>query len=131
MAELAQGLGLNLTDALARDVELLAHFLEGAGAAIDDAEAQLENLLLAGGKGVQHLFKLLAQKGEGSGLRGLGRVLVGDEVAEVGVLLLADGGLRLTGSWAIFRMSRTLSTGMSISLAISSAEGSWPSSCRS
>ena len=36
-----------------------------------------------------------------------------------------------TGSCAILRMSRTLSTGMFISAAISSALGSWPSSCRS
>ena len=40
VAELAQRLGLDLADALARDVELLAHFLERAGAAVLDAEAQ-------------------------------------------------------------------------------------------
>ena len=38
------------------------------------------------------------------------------------------GVSRLTGSWAIFIISRTRSAGMFISSAISSAEGSWPSS---
>ena len=41
------------------------------------------------------------------------------------------GVSRLTGSCAILRMSRTFSTGMFISAAISSALGSWPSSCSS
>ena len=38
MAELTQSLGLDLTDTLTGDVELLAHLLKGAGAAILDTE---------------------------------------------------------------------------------------------
>ena len=43
VAELAEDLGLDLTDALARDVELLADLLEGAGAAVLQTEAQLRS----------------------------------------------------------------------------------------
>ena len=94
MAELAQGLGLDLADTLTGDIELLAHLFQGAGAAVHDAEAQLKNLLFPGGQGVQHLFQLLAQQGEAGGLGGLRGVLVGQEVAQLGVLLLADGGFQ-------------------------------------
>ena len=41
VAELAQGLGLDLADAFAGDVELLAHFLKGAGPAVLQPKAQL------------------------------------------------------------------------------------------
>ena len=45
MAELPQGLGLDLADALTGDVELLAHLLQRAGASVLNAEAQLEGIL--------------------------------------------------------------------------------------
>ena len=41
MAQLSEGLGLDLADALPGNVEFLAHFLQGAGAAVLDAEAEL------------------------------------------------------------------------------------------
>ena len=41
VAELAEGFGFDLADALAGDVELLAHLFQGAGAAVLDAEAEL------------------------------------------------------------------------------------------
>ena len=41
MAHLAQGLGLDLAYSLAGDLELAAHFLEGAAAAVDEAERDL------------------------------------------------------------------------------------------
>ena len=94
MAQLAQGLGLDLADTLTGDVELLAHLLQGAGAAVLDAEAQLQHLLLTGGQGAQHVHQLLLQQREAGGLAGLGRALVGDEVAQMAVLLLTDGRLQ-------------------------------------
>gem|GEM_PF-6825741 len=97
MAELAEGFGFDLADALAGDVELLAHLFQGAGAAVLDAEAQLEHLLLPGGEGREDLYQLLLQQGEGGGLRRLAGVLIGDEVAQMAVLLLADGGLQGDG----------------------------------
>ena len=50
MVETINSLGLNLSDALPGDIELLPHLLQGAGAAILNAEAQLEYLLLPGGE---------------------------------------------------------------------------------
>ena len=41
MTELAQRLRLDLAYALAGDIELLAHLLEGAGASVVKSEAQL------------------------------------------------------------------------------------------
>ena len=41
VAQFPQGLGLDLADALPGNVEFLAHFLQGAGAAVLDAEAEL------------------------------------------------------------------------------------------
>ena len=51
MAQLAEGLGLNLADAFPRDAELAPHFLQGAGAAVPEAEALFNNLALAVRKG--------------------------------------------------------------------------------
>ena len=46
MAELAQGLGLDLPDALASDLEVLAHLFERVIRPLTDAEAHLEHLRL-------------------------------------------------------------------------------------
>ena len=59
MAQLPQGLGLDLTDTLTGDVELLAHFLQRAGAAVLDAKAQLQHVFLTGRQGGQHVHQLL------------------------------------------------------------------------
>ena len=56
VTELAQRLGFDLADALARDVELLANLFERAGTAVLDAEAQLQDFLLTRGE-VLHLFQ--------------------------------------------------------------------------
>src|SRR6185312_5334612 len=45
MPQLAQGLGLDLADALARDLEVLAHLLEGVVGLLADAEAHAQDLL--------------------------------------------------------------------------------------
>ena len=42
--ELGQCLGLDLTDALARDAELLPHFFQGARMLALEAEAELDDL---------------------------------------------------------------------------------------
>ena len=61
MTQLAERLGLDLADALAGDREVLADFFEGVLAAVGEAEAQAQHLLLARGERVQHLVGLLAQ----------------------------------------------------------------------
>ena len=90
MPQLTQGLGLDLADTLTGDVELLAYLFQRAGTAVLDTEAQLQHLLLPGRQGTQHIHQLLLQQGKAGGLAGLGRGLVGDEVAQMAVLLLAD-----------------------------------------
>ena len=50
VAQLAQGFGLDLADPLAGDVEFLAHFLKGAGPAVLETEAELEDASLAAGE---------------------------------------------------------------------------------
>jgi hypothetical protein len=50
VAQLAQCLRLDLADPLAGHVELLAHFLEGAGAAVLETEAELEDASLPAGQ---------------------------------------------------------------------------------
>ena len=59
VTELAQRLGFDLADALARDVELLADLFERAGTAVLDAEAQLQDLPLTRGEGGEHVDELL------------------------------------------------------------------------
>src|SRR4029077_19808081 len=43
VAKLPERLGLDLADPLAGDIELLAHFLEGPGTPVLEAEAELED----------------------------------------------------------------------------------------
>ena len=62
MTQLPQGLGLDLPDAFAGNVELLAHLFQGAAAAVLDAEAQLEHFLLPGSQGGQHVHQLLFEQ---------------------------------------------------------------------
>src|SRR5512147_3337904 len=97
VAELAQRLGLDLADALAGHLEVLADLLEGVVALLPDAEAHAEDLLLARRQGGEHLPRLLRQVHVDDRVRRRDEGLVLDEVAEVAVLLLADGGLEGDG----------------------------------
>src|SRR5919108_4217660 len=58
VAELAERLGLDLADALARDREILTDLLQRMLAAVGQTEAEAQHLLLAGGEGVQYLVRL-------------------------------------------------------------------------
>jgi hypothetical protein len=49
VAELPERLRLDLADALAGDLEALAHFLQGVLGAVPDPEAHLDDALLAEG----------------------------------------------------------------------------------
>src|SRR5215217_6319091 len=88
--KLLQRLVLDLADALARDVEGAAHLVERAGVLAAEAVAELEHAALA----VREVLERLAQRLLGEDLRGaLVRrlcALVGDELAELGLLLVAD-----------------------------------------
>src|SRR5579875_2193039 len=89
MAQLAQGLGLDLPDALACDMELLTHFFKRATASIVQTEAQLQHLALSLRQAIQHiLYLLLEQLVAGRVRRRQGGVVL-DEVTQVAVLLFA------------------------------------------
>src|SRR6185436_9649169 len=90
VAQLAQRLGLDLADPLAGDVELLADLLEGPRPAVLEAEPELEHASFAARQRVEHRLDLLLEELVRRGLGRRQRAPVLDEVAEVGVLLLAD-----------------------------------------
>src|SRR3990172_3992450 len=94
VAELPERLGLDLADALAGDGKVLAALLQGVLAAVGEAEAEAEHLLLARREGVQDLVGLLPEREADDGLHRGDHLLVLDEVAQVGVLLLADRRLQ-------------------------------------
>src|SRR5262249_57327042 len=61
VAKLAERLGLDLPDPLARHREALAHFLQGVLPLLADAEAQAENLLLLGRERAERTLDLVGQ----------------------------------------------------------------------
>src|SRR4051794_31197911 len=88
--QLLQRLVLDLADALARHVERAAHLVERAGVLAAQPVAQLEDPALAVGEVLQRLAQGLLGQDLGRALvRGL-RTLVGDELAELGLFLVAD-----------------------------------------
>jgi len=58
VAQLGQGLGLNLADALPSEPEGATHVLEGVGVAPGQAEPEVEYLLLAVGEGGEGVVEL-------------------------------------------------------------------------
>ena len=88
--QLLQRLVLDLADALARDVERPPDLVERARVLAAEAVAQLEHAALAVGEVLQRLAqRLLGEDLRGALVRRLGP-LVGDELAELGLLLVAD-----------------------------------------
>jgi hypothetical protein len=61
MLQLADGLGLDLPDALAGDLEDAADLFERVGVAVADAVAQLDDLALAVGQRLEHLLDLVLE----------------------------------------------------------------------
>src|SRR5208283_5594847 len=88
--QFAQGLGLDLADALARDRELLADLLERMVGVHADAKAHAQDALLAWGERGEHPRRRLAQVRLDRCVDRQDGVLVLDEVAEVRILLVAD-----------------------------------------
>src|SRR5215510_10652945 len=88
--QLAQRLGLDLTDALAGDRKVLAVFLERVLAAVGEAEAEPQHLLLARRERIEHLVRLLAQRETDDRLHGGHDLLVLYEIAQVTVFFLPD-----------------------------------------
>src|SRR6201995_1601417 len=93
MPQLAERLGLDLTDALAGDREALADFLERVLAAVADAEAHLDDLLLARRQRLQHRLGLFLQIEVDHRFGRRHDLAILDEVAKMRIFLLADRGL--------------------------------------
>jgi hypothetical protein len=61
VAQLAERLGLDLADALAGDLEVLADLFEGVVALLADAEAHAQDLLLARRERLEHAAGLVGE----------------------------------------------------------------------
>src|SRR5713226_606329 len=70
MAQLAQGLDLDLADALAGHAKALADLLQGALVAVDEPKAELEHAALAWDEGVESGLDCKVEHGHRSGVRG-------------------------------------------------------------
>src|SRR4051812_10258062 len=88
--QLLERLVLDLADALARDVERPPDLVERARVLAAEAVAQLEHAALAVGEVLQRLAQRLLGEDLRSALVGRLGPLVGDELAELGLLLVAD-----------------------------------------
>src|SRR5438270_6358284 len=92
VAELAQSLRLDLADALARHVEVLADLFERVLLAVRaETVTELDDNLLARAERGEHSVRHLPQIRRHDRVGGADARLVLDEVTEVRVLLLADG----------------------------------------
>src|SRR5262244_2705790 len=90
MPELAQRLGLDLADALARDRELVADLFQRVVLVHADAEAHADYTLLPRRERGERARRGLAQVRLDDGVDRHDRVLVLDEIAEMRILLVAD-----------------------------------------
>src|ERR1044072_5742179 len=88
--EPGQRLALELPDALARQVELVSDRLERPGLALE-AEAQLEDATLPLGERVERPPHTLAAERLLGLFERVGRLAVGEEVAELTLVVRADG----------------------------------------
>src|SRR3954454_18862357 len=89
--KLLEGLVLDLADALPRDVERAPDLVERARVLAAEPVAQLEDAALAVGEVLQRLAQRLLGEDLRRALVGRLGALVGDELAELGLLLVADG----------------------------------------
>src|SRR2546423_4220395 len=89
--ELLQALVLDLADALTRDVERAAHLVERARMLAVEAVPKLEHLALPARERAEDLAQGLLAECDLGLLVGQREILVGDEVAEFRLVLIADG----------------------------------------
>src|SRR5947209_8720584 len=97
MLQLANRLGLDLADALAGDFENSAHFFKGVCVAVAQAIPKLDNLALAVGEGLEHLFDLVLEHFLSGGADGRFGAIVLDEVAEIAILAFTNRAVEADG----------------------------------
>src|SRR5208283_454902 len=90
-AQLAQRLGFDLADALARDIELLAYLFQRMLAVATDPEAQADDFLFFWRKSLQDGRRLLADVRVDDRIHGRGHPTVLDQVAQRRLAIAADG----------------------------------------
>jgi len=88
--ELAQRLGLDLSDALAGDREVLPDLLQRVLATVGEAEAEPQHLLLARGERVEDLVRLLPEREADDRFDGRDDLLVLYKIAQVAVFFFSD-----------------------------------------
>src|SRR6266540_5427816 len=88
--ELLEGVVLDLADALARDAEGRAHLLERVRLLDAQAVAELDHESFPLRQRVERLLDVVAPERERGGVERRLRLLVGGEVAEGGLLVIAD-----------------------------------------
>jgi len=94
VAHFAERLGLDLTDAFARDFEILADFFQRARTAVHQTKALFQHHPLALGQAAQHVAQFVPEQAEAGDVEGIVGGLVLDEIAEIGVLGVAHGRLQ-------------------------------------
>lgn len=125
--QLHQRLTLELADPLTRHVEGAANFINRAGLLAVQAVAQLQRAALTLGEVRRRTPQRVPRQGFHSTLVSRIGALVGDEMAELGLLLVADGLLE-RHRWLRCAPDRVnLSGAMATATAISSGVGSRPS----
>src|SRR3569623_1388197 len=89
MLQLAQSLGLDLTDTFARDRELLADFFQRVVGVQADAEAQTQHALLARRERGEHARRGCAQVRLDRSVERRDRVRVVNEISALRIILIA------------------------------------------
>src|ERR1017187_2875062 len=97
MTQLAEGLGFDLADALAGDLEALADFFQGVLGTVFEAEAHLDDALLTRGERAQNLRGVLLEVDADDGFTGRDSLPILDKIAEVRIFLFADGRFERDG----------------------------------
>ena len=97
VAEFAQGLGLDLADALARDFVLVADLLQRAREAVVEAIAEFQDPALALRQAIKHFAELAFEQMKAGDLARVLGGLVFDQVAEMRLIGVAHGGLHGDG----------------------------------
>src|SRR5579863_8797921 len=90
VTELAQRLCFDLANPLTRHVELLADFLERVIGAHLDAEAHAQHLRFARRQRIEHVLHHIAHARVQRSIRRRNRVRILDEVAQMGIVVVAD-----------------------------------------
>jgi hypothetical protein len=110
--QLAQRLGLDLTDTLTRHRELLTNFFQRVVGVHADTKAHPKDTFLTRRERGQNPRRRFTQVRLDRRIDGQNCVLVLDEIAQMTVFLVTNGVSSEIGSLAIFRTLRTFSSGM-------------------